>query len=609
MTRVTTERESGPEVVLALPPASENCPAGFDGPIWQRLLLFVALGALTAIAALIPFPTGHENTLVAAWALFFLLTAAALAIPWRKVPSQYWLIIPISYMAVVGLLRDAHAEGGEASGMAALLYLPMAWIALYGRRWQIGAGLMSVFASLVIPFLAIGAPAYPSSEWRLVLLTTAVAFVLSVCLYKTVSRERAYVSGVAQQTLLAQQAAQRAFDAREQLGSLLAAATETAVIGVDPTGLVTFFSAGAERLLGYGADEVVGQRRVHDFVDPSDLEARGDELRQLLENAVDSSAAGIRESIWSYRRKDGARRHCAVTITARPGHGEPYGYVLVANDVTEREQLTSERERLLALQHEVTQMLVEQNHRLRELTKVKDDLVDTVSHELRTPLTAIKGFIELLLDGAGVTLDAEQTRIVQTIERNADHLLHVSEDLLADPGSRHDRQANFAPADLSALALEAVDSMVAAGRQRNVDLVASAPQPAVILGDPRRLHQLLANLLSNALKFAPAGGHVHLRVSVIGNFARLEVLDDGPGIPPDERPQLFERFYRLASTTRSGIPGAGLGLAIAKSVVDAHEGSIDIVDTPGWSTTVRVHFPLMDTHSIGWMPAEERSAV
>jgi two-component system OmpR family sensor kinase len=102
----------------------------------------------------------------------------------------------------------------------------------------------------------------------------------------------------------------------------------------------------------------------------------------------------------------------------------------------------------------------------------------------------------------------------------------------------------------------------------------------------------LGNLLSNAIKFAPHGGRVHVVVDAVDDFARILVLDDGPGIPESERPQLFERFYRVASSMEMGVPGTGLGLAIAKSVAEAHDGSIDIIDTPGWSTTFRVFLPM-----------------
>jgi signal transduction histidine kinase len=116
-----------------------------------------------------------------------------------------------------------------------------------------------------------------------------------------------------------------------------------------------------------------------------------------------------------------------------------------------------------------------------------------------------------------------------------------------------------------------------------------------IFGDPTRLHQLLSNLLSNAIKFSPRGGRVHVIVDSVDSYARVQVLDEGPGIPIGERDQLFERFYRLASSNEMGVPGTGLGLAIAKSVAEAHEGFVDIVDTPGWSTTFRVFLPLRTT--------------
>jgi signal transduction histidine kinase len=113
-----------------------------------------------------------------------------------------------------------------------------------------------------------------------------------------------------------------------------------------------------------------------------------------------------------------------------------------------------------------------------------------------------------------------------------------------------------------------------------------------VVGDATRLHQLLGNLLSNAIKFSPRGGRVNVVVDAFEDFARILVQDEGPGIPEDDRPQLFERFYRLAAAMEMGVPGTGLGLAIAKSVAEAHDGFVDIVDVSGWSTTFRVFLPL-----------------
>ncbi len=262
--------------------------------------------------------------------------------------------------------------------------------------------------------------------------------------------------------------------------------------------------------------------------------------------------------------------------------------------MTEREELAADRERLFAIQKEVTQSLIEQNNRLRELTQMKDDVVATVSHELRTPITSIRGFIELLLD-AQSDLTESQMRMLQTIDRNAEQLQRVAEDLLADPGAGRGLRVAFTELDLYHLADEAVHAIQTSATVAGIVLSKEPGEEVPIFGDPTRLHQLLGNLLSNAIKFSPRGGRVHVIVDSTDSYARVQVLDEGPGIPEGEREQLFERFYRLASSAEMGVPGTGLGLAIAKSVAEAHEGFLDIVDTPGWSTTFRVFLPLRTT--------------
>jgi signal transduction histidine kinase len=167
--------------------------------------------------------------------------------------------------------------------------------------------------------------------------------------------------------------------------------------------------------------------------------------------------------------------------------------------------------------------------------------------------------------------------------------------------------------DLNRLAEESVQSMQTSAAVSGIALTIEPGGEVPIFGDPTRLHQLLGNLLSNAIKFSPRGGRVHVLVDSVDSYGRVQVLDEGPGIPESERDQLFERFYRLASSTEMGVPGTGLGLAIAKSVAEAHEGFVDIADTPGWSTTFRVFIPLRhSTPSTGdatrTPQASERSA-
>jgi PAS domain S-box-containing protein len=585
----------GPAPVAGSQPGG-GTPEGTSGrrgtvnpSVRQQLPLFAAVGALCILMGLIPFPTDHATEVAAAGVLFLGLALAAVLLPWSRLPTWTWPVIPLGSVVVIALVRDA--QGGSASGLATLYLLPIVWLAFYGKRSHVAVGLMVMLVAMVVPMLMEGPPAYPDSGWRGVVILECVAALISFTLLAMVDRERGYVADMAEQARLVREGARQAEEAREQLASLLRAATETAVVGSDAGGLVTFFSAGAERLFGWSADDVVGKMTVFQLIDHEELARNRSRVEEL---------AGTGEvSTWTFVRRDGSVGRMSTVVTSQPplvGADEtaPAGYVVVATDVTEREQMEAERERLLSVQREVTQALVEQNHQLREFTQMKDDVVATVSHELRTPLTSIRGFVELLLDGSGAPLDEEQVHMLRAIDRSSRQLLRVADDLLADPERGRGPRLQFADTDLAVLAAEAVDTMASAAAERGITLTVACSESVLVHGDPVRLHQLLGNLLSNAVKYTASGGRASVRVEALGPLARLDVLDDGPGIPPEERAQLFDRFYRLASTAEQGIPGSGLGLAIARSVAEAHHGTIEIVDTPGWSTTFRVHLPAVE---------------
>ncbi len=609
-------------------------PIGFSGSMRVRLPVFALVAIGTVLIAVIPFPHDARREISIAGVLFFLLVAAAFLVPWERLPDWAWLIIPIGYIAVIAIIRDA--QGGADSGLVVVYLLPIVWLSLYGRRLHLLVGLFCMDLALLVPLLIVGSPKYPTIEWRQVAVMATVTTLVASTVYTMVSRDRAYLSDLAQQSRIARRNAREADYARDRLETLLRAATGSAIMGVDPAGTVTFFSAGAEQMLGYRAAEVVGIRSIADFIDPAQIDLRRqtiDAMRTALE-PIDAEAAA--EVPWTATRKDGQQRRCVVRVRALPvpsgdagfddlvddlegldaeadrSMGAPErsrypraelddamapsngGYVVVAIDVTEREELAADRERLFAIQKEVTQSLIEQNNRLRELTQMKDDVVATVSHELRTPITSIRGFVELLLD-ASSDLGESQIRMLQTIERNAEQLQRVAEDLLADPGAGRGLRVSFIGLDLHRLAEEAVHAIQTSATVAGVHLTLEPGGEVPVFGDPTRLHQLLGNLLSNAIKFSPRGARVQVIVDHTDAYARVSVHDEGPGIPPGERDQLFERFYRLASSNEAGVPGTGLGLAIAKSVAEAHEGFVDIVDTPGWSTTFRVFLPLRTT--------------
>jgi signal transduction histidine kinase len=235
----------------------------------------------------------------------------------------------------------------------------------------------------------------------------------------------------------------------------------------------------------------------------------------------------------------------------------------------------------------------EQNKRLLELDRLKDEFLSLVSHELRTPLTSIRGYLDLVLDEEAGELNQEQRRFLQAVERNSGRLLRLVGDLLfvaqADAGRLSLERAKV---DLAELAAHCVEGAAPAASEKSVTLILLADSVPALVGDRGRLAQVLDNLVSNALKFTPEGGKVEVRTRSDGDHVTLEVEDTGIGIPAADQPRLFERFFRSSVADDRAIPGTGLGLAIVKAIVEAHEGRISIESREGEGTTFRVELPI-----------------
>jgi signal transduction histidine kinase len=254
--------------------------------------------------------------------------------------------------------------------------------------------------------------------------------------------------------------------------------------------------------------------------------------------------------------------------------------------------LALERERLLATEREAAQALTEQNERLRELDRMKDQFVSVVSHELRTPLTSMVGYLELVLEGEAGELNEEQEQFLRIVDRNCDRLNDLVDEILfvarVDAGRLTLERESV---DLTELAEAAVTSARVPAERKGVEISLSASNDLPALwADPTRLTQVLDNLLSNAVKFTPAGGTVRASVARRGDGAHVEVADTGVGIPKDEVRRLFERFFR--ASTAATIPGTGLGLSIVKAIVEAHGGRISVESEESVGTTFCVDLPL-----------------
>jgi signal transduction histidine kinase len=227
----------------------------------------------------------------------------------------------------------------------------------------------------------------------------------------------------------------------------------------------------------------------------------------------------------------------------------------------------------------------------RQLERLRDAFVSAVSHELRTPLTSVSGFLELLGDEDSLGLSGRT--YLSAARRGTARLQSIVEDLLLVGQIEAELlELEPEPVDLTELAAASVKTARAAADERRVGLALAAPGPLPLEADPRRLGQVLDNLLSNAIKFTPSGGSVLISVSGGDGRRCVEVTDDGIGVPQAEIGQIFSRFYRASSATRREIPGTGLGLVIARAIVEGHDGAITLDSRESEGTRVTVTLPL-----------------
>jgi PAS domain S-box-containing protein len=269
--------------------------------------------------------------------------------------------------------------------------------------------------------------------------------------------------------------------------------------------------------------------------------------------------------------------------------GNPWYTQGFALDVTGRKEAEHDREALLAQ----AQL---QNERLLELDRVKDEFIALVSHELRTPLTSIRGYLELVVDDAATAgLPVEQQEWLQVIDRNAERLLSLVEDLLIS-AQLHSGTLTLAQTevDVGTVVRQCAVASTPNAAARGIALECAAEPDLLVTGDASRIAQVVDNLVSNALKFTQRGGHVELIASRHNGKIRIEVADTGMGIASAEQHRLFDRFFRTERAQASAIAGAGLGLSIAKAIVEAHRGKITFRSIEGHGTTFVVDLPAAD---------------
>ncbi|MEO3925918.1 ATP-binding protein [Micromonosporaceae bacterium B7E4] len=230
---------------------------------------------------------------------------------------------------------------------------------------------------------------------------------------------------------------------------------------------------------------------------------------------------------------------------------------------------------------------------LRSEERMRQFIADA-SHELRTPLTTIRGFAELYRQGAAGSPE-DTARLIRRIEDEAARMGLLVEDLLLLARLDRERPLTLAPVELPVLASDAVQAAKVVAPDRSISLeIGPGAGSLVVLGDDARLRQVLGNLMTNALTHTPPKAAVTLRLRAEREDAVIEVADTGPGLSAEQAERVFERFYRAdAARTRQAGGGVstGLGLAIVAALVAGHNGSVEVVDTPGGGATFRVRLP------------------
>ena len=344
---------------------------------------------------------------------------------------------------------------------------------------------------------------------------------------------------------------------------LLDAAPDATVI-VDESARIVLVNRQVERVLGYPRHELVGQP-VEVLVPPRFRGGHAGRRNGFL-SSPGERPMHVQVDLFALHH-DG--HEVPVEISLSPLQTET-GLLVSASirDITERQRIQ------------------------QEAVRMREELIATVSHELRTPLTSIIGYSELLADLGDDELGHRARHLVAVIQRNASRELRLVDDLLTMAFLDGDRlRIARQPMDLGSVAHRVVGDQEARAHELDVRLSADVERLPPVNGDFYRLVQVAENLVTNALKFTPAGGQVTVRVRPGADSAVLEVADTGVGVREEEIPRLFERLYRTPSAVAAHAQGAGLGLSIVQKIVEAHGGRVDVESQLGVGTTISASLP------------------
>jgi len=270
------------------------------------------------------------------------------------------------------------------------------------------------------------------------------------------------------------------------------------------------------------------------------------------------------------------------------------GLMLIVKDVSltshAEQRIMQDRNELRLLQSQ----LARANEELQRINRFKSFLLSMAAHDLRAPLTSILGFAGLLSNDPPAIGEPEQKQALAMIEAQGRRLEHLISDLLdLDQTERGKLVISYKLCELSELIREVMKPLDVTRELRHITLKLDLPKmPLQLQADPERLRQILNNMISNAIKYTPEGGHIEIAARAENDEAVIQISDNGKGMTEDQLSHLFQLYYRTDDARQSKVKGTGLGLFIVKTLVEAHHGSIDVASKPKQGTTFTVRLPL-----------------
>jgi two-component system phosphate regulon sensor histidine kinase PhoR len=288
-----------------------------------------------------------------------------------------------------------------------------------------------------------------------------------------------------------------------------------------------------------------------------------------------------------------SRRFSAITAHAAELAQGNFRARLPGADSSEFGQLAQTLNETAEKLQRTVEQLEREHAELEKVERIRKDFVTNVSHELRTPLASIQGYTETLLDGA-IDDPEHNLRFLGIIRHNAERLARITDDLLTLSRVEQKRQKfEFDSHPVSVLLADAIDLMQPIARKNRIQLgFAPLAEDAILYCDSEAVTQILSNLIDNAVKYTQAGGSITVGAAVDGEFAEIYVRDTGIGIPEEDLPRLFERFYRVDKARSRQMGGTGLGLSIVKHLVSAQNGTARVESRLGQGSTFYFTLPL-----------------